>query len=302
MEEQDYLYLECGLILKNHYLIEKILGERSNFSIVYIGENLKTNEKIVIKEFFPKNLALRDMDKKSILCKSSNSKDRYEKGLNNFLLEGKIMEEIKSNASAEYIDSFTENGTAYVVMKYHKGDDLEKHIKSGNIKDWQSFVQKIVNPLLDTVNNLHCLGYLHRDIKPSNIIVEEEKPILIDFGSTINYKTEGEKNIMVTPGFSPIEFYSEKSKQERASDIYSIAAMLYYYFSGIIPPDATNRIIDDEIIKLSELNKEIPKYLEKLILKNLSMNIKDRDKTIGRFKTNLKIAVHMDKLGLKPVW
>ena len=37
MEEIDYLYLNKGTILKQNYIVDNIIGERSNFSIVYKG-------------------------------------------------------------------------------------------------------------------------------------------------------------------------------------------------------------------------------------------------------------------------
>ncbi len=300
MEDKEYLYLSENTILREKYKINKILTERSNFSIVYLGINLKNNKEVVIKEYFPKNIVLRDMDKKTLLCKSSLSFDRYQKGMEAFIYEGEIMKKLKSKASAEFVDSFSENGTHYVVMKYHKGEDLEEHIKNQRIKSHDFFIKNVIFPLLDTIHFMHKVGYIHRDIKPSNIIMEEgEKPILIDFGSSVDIKKKEEKKIMITPGFSPIEFYSEKTVQCKASDVYSISAMLYYYFVGHIPVDATNRIIEDDILRPSEINKSIPKNLEKFIMKNLSMDMKNRDKDIKSFKKNLKMAFYLDKISEK---
>lgn len=297
MEDKDYLYLEIGTKLSEKYEIVEILGERSNFSIVYIAKKIGSQERVVIKEFFPKNLVLRDMDKISVVCKSSNLQKRYKEGIESFMAEGQIMKKLKNCASAEYIDDFFVNGTSYIVMKYHEGEDLEEYIKKQKIGSYKEFISEIITPLMNTVDELHDMGYLHRDIKPSNVIMEKgEKPILIDFGSSINFKTKEEKKIMVTPGFSPIEFYSEKTNQTKASDVYSISAMLYYYFVGHTPLEATNRIIEDDILRPSEINKAVPKHLEKLILKNLSMNMKERDDSIKKFKNNLKMALHMDKL------
>lgn len=296
MEDRDYLYLENGTKLNGKYEIKKILGERSNFSIVYIGLDLVTKENVVVKEFFPKTIVLRDMDKISVVCRSSNLEKRYKEGLKSFTIEGNIMKKLKTQASAEYLEDFSENNTSYIVMKYHEGEDLEEHIKGKKVDSYMGFINNIINPLLDTVNRMHSMGYLHRDIKPSNIIMEKSgKPILIDFGSSINYMSKEEKKIIVTPGFSPIEFYSEKTIQTEASDIYSISAMLYYYFAGHIPIEATDRIFEDDLLKPSEINEKVPKNIEKFILKNLSMNMNKRDNSIKKFKINLKIALYKDK-------
>lgn len=298
VEEKEYLYLTEGTILNERYLITEILGERSNFSIVYKGVCKITSTSLVIKEFFPKNLALRDMDKKSVVCKSSSLQKRFNNGISTFRSEGSIMKRVKGKASVLCLDNFDENGTSYIVMKYHEGGDLEKVIKEGLFENYKEFIDKVINPLLDTVNAIHDMGYIHRDIKPSNVIIENGiSPILIDFGSAVNISEDEEKDIFVTPGFSPIEFYSEKAKQTKAADIYSINAMIYYYLTGETPPEATNRIIEDTIKKPSEIIGKVPQNLEKLIMKNLSMDAKQRDKNVTAYKTSLRMALQLDKMG-----
>lgn len=297
MEERDYLYLDKGTILNQNYIINSVLVDRSNFSIVYKGQDKNTNNDVVIKEFFPKNMALRDMDKKNVVCRNNCFLQRFDEEIKRFLVEGNIMKEVEGEHSAKCHDTFMENGTAYIIMKHHEGGSLEDYINENLIGDWGIFLDKIMYPIMNAVNRVHEKGYLHRDIKPSNIIMEKEKmPILIDFGSAINWEVEKEKKIMVTPGFSPIEFYSEDSRQGKASDVYSAAAMLYYYFAGETPPEATKRIIEDDIQNLSTFNKNVPYHIEKVIMKNLSMKMEKRDTCMKQLKKSLKRAVKIERI------
>jgi len=155
------------------------------------------------------------------------------------------------------------------------------------------FLDKIIIPLIDSINFIQKKGYLHRDIKPSNIIIENNQPVLLDFGSAIKYSEKKDKKILVTPGFSPLEFYSEKSYQNESSDIYSIAAMIYYFISGNTPPEATCRIIEDNLDTLEQYN--LPFLLEKLIIKNLSLNEKNRDKSLKKIKYTIKFILITEK-------
>ena len=50
MEDKEYLYLSENTILREKYKINKILTERSNFSIVYLGTNLKNSNYSGIKK------------------------------------------------------------------------------------------------------------------------------------------------------------------------------------------------------------------------------------------------------------
>lgn len=294
MEEKDYLFLEIGTILNNRYQVEKILGERSNFSIVYKGIDLYTKDIIAIKEFFPKNIVLRDMDKKTIICKNSCFENKFLLEIENFLNEGEMLTLLKNKGIVNCLDYFRENGTAYIVMQYHDGNDLEKHIQNNEFYDCFSFLDRIIVPLINSIDFIQKRGYLHRDIKPSNIIIENNQPVLLDFGSAVKYIEDKDKKILVTPGFSPLEFYSEKSCQNESSDIYSIAAMIYYFISGETPPEATCRIIEDNLNTLEQYN--LPFLLEKLIIKNLSLNAKRRDKSLKKIKYTIKIILITEKL------
>ena len=293
MEEKDYLFLEIGTILNNRYQVEKILGERSNFSIVYKGIDLYTKDIVAIKEFFPKNIVLRDMDRKTVICKNSCFENKLFLEIDNFLNEGETLTLLKNRGIVNCLDYFKENGTAYILMQYHNGDGLEKQIQNNEFCDCFSFLDKIIIPLIDSINFIQKKGYLHRDIKPSNIIIENNHPVLLDFGSAIKYSEKKDKKILVTPGFSPLEFYSEKSYQNESSDIYSIAAMIYYFISGNTPPEATCRIIEDNLDTLEQYN--LPFLLEKLIIKNLSLNEKNRDKSLKKIKYTIKFILITEK-------
>lgn len=297
MEERDYLYLKKGILLKERYAVDNIIGERSNFSMVYKGEDRINNKKIIIKEFFPKNMALRDMDKKSVVVRNSSFEKHFQEESRRFLFEGELMKKTSGRYSAECYDCFEENGTGYIIMKYHRGENLEEYIKKNGNDYWEEFIESIIFPFMDAIDRIHSCGYLHRDIKPGNIIIDKKRePIVIDFGSAHRIKCEQEKRIMVTPGFSPIEFYSGRSRQDESSDVYSIAAMLYYYFCKITPPEAVTRVVEDSIEEVSRYNSEIPFSIEKLVLKNLSMNREHRDRNVKEFKKNLKRALQTEKV------
>ncbi|OCL25292.1 hypothetical protein U472_13115 [Orenia metallireducens] len=283
--EIDYIYLPKESILNNKYIIKRRLAERSNFSIVYMAENIENNEKVVIKEFFPKNLVLRDLDGKTIICKNSFMKESLQEKMNEFLNEAKLMKSLEDEFIAKCYEFFIENNTAYIVTKYYDGVTLDYYLEEE--KDFEQFLKKIFFPLLNTVEQIHGKQYIHRDIKPSNIIIHQNRPILIDFGSAINYKSNDKKNIFLTPGFSPIEFYSEKSKQGPYSDIYSLSALLYYFFTTNIPEESLNRIIEDNLKSIDSLNQEIPDKLNNIIMKNLSLDYKRRDRVIAIFKLKL---------------
>ncbi|MCX7746242.1 MAG: serine/threonine protein kinase [Clostridia bacterium] len=279
-----YLWLEHGTILKDLYQIKRKLSI-SELSIVYIGWDLKENKELIIKEYYPKKLALRDLDKKTVLCRQTSLKDEYYKSRDIFLNEAIILKAYNHKNIAKYIDHFEENNTGYIIMEHHEGKTLDEYMREEREISISGFMKSILIPLVNAVNELHKKGIIHRDIKPNNIVVDKNNnPIVIDFGSAIHFKKCAWKKIFVTPGFSPIEFYSEKAKQGKFSDVYSLAATLYYYLCGKAPIEATERIIEDEIEHIRSYNKEISYLFSKIIMKNLSVDYKRRFSSLRLFK------------------
>ncbi|TDX58986.1 serine/threonine protein kinase [Orenia marismortui] len=294
-QELDYIYLPKEVMLKDKYLIKESLADRSNMSIVYLANDVLDQKEVVVKEFFIRNLVLRDLDGKSIVCNNPLFKDKFRKAKEAFLDEGRLMKKLENEYIARCYDYFEENNTAYLVMKYYKGKNLKEYYADEEFS-LDLFLKRIFFPLLNAVNSIHQLGFIHRDIKPSNIIISKDKPILIDFGSAINYKLNRKKKILLTPGFSPIEFYSTKAEQGRYSDVYSLTAILYYLLTGVIPIEASNRIIEDDLEEVKRLNNQILDSLNDFIIRNLKLNFERRDKSITSFRLKLKKEYYKSKL------
>jgi len=293
--ENKYIYLPQYTVLKDKYKIITNLSERSHFSIVYLAENDEEGKKVVIKEFYPPKLALRDLDQTTILPCQNHLEEKYTKEREKFLQEGKILQNIECENICECYEYFQENNTGYIVMKYYSGKTLEEYLNQG-IMSFSRFFETIYFPLLKTVHKLHKKGYIHRDIKPQNVIMQDSEPILLDFGSAINYEDKEYKNIAITPGFSPIELHSSSSNQGIYSDIYSLSSILYYFFTNKIPTPAKHRIIKDNIPGAKELNSELSDYLNKVIMKNLSMNYRERDKSLFIYRMKLYLEYCRKKI------
>lgn len=59
--EKD-IFLEENTLLKNIYKIKSVISY-SDLSIVYLVDNQKNNKVQVMKEYYPKLLAIRDLDR-----------------------------------------------------------------------------------------------------------------------------------------------------------------------------------------------------------------------------------------------
>ncbi len=284
VDEKDYICLRKGEELKDTYRIKELVS-KSELSIVYLGYEKNSGKSCIIKEYFPSKIVLRDNDKKTVLCRMPSMKVKYYNSLEMFFNEAVALKMFEHENIARYIDHFLENNTGYIVIKHYEGLTLDEYMKEEIEISLVKFFEKICIPVINALIEIHAKGILHRDIKPTNIIIcENDVPVIIDFGSAINYKECDRKKIFVTSGFSPLEFYSEKSKQGKFSDIYGLAATIYYYLCGTIPKDSAQRVIEDDIENIRIYNDQITRLFAGIIMKNLSLDSKKRFSSLKLFK------------------
>lgn len=134
----------------------------------------------------------------------------------------------------------------------------------------------------------------HLDVKPANRMVrsKDNVPILIDFGLSKQYDSDGNQTsttpVGLSHGYAPIEQYREGGVKEFSpqTDLYSLAATLYYILSGTVPPQATTLVEDDLIFPTS-----FPSYLEWPIREAMSSSRKRRQDNIDAFIVEINSVI-----------
>ncbi|MBS0244347.1 MAG: DUF4893 domain-containing protein, partial [Proteobacteria bacterium] len=147
------------------------------------------------------------------------------------------------------------NGTAYMVLDYEAGQSFKSWLDALGRPPTQPEMDALMSPLLDALAYVHGQGLLHRDLAPDNIIIRPDgTPCLIDFGAARQAVAEVSQvmSAIVKSGFSPPEQYTRAGKAQGPwSDIYALGATCYRAVSGKVPPEATERQIDDEYVPLA---------------------------------------------------
>lgn len=278
--EVEDIALPVGTILQGRYEIEEIyyLGQ---FGIVYFGIDQKENRNIAIKEFMPYSVANRDMDGKSVVCKSPSYATQFKNAKEAFCRECAIVRALKDTKSPyegcvlQYVEHFEENETLYLVTERIQGKSLQDYIENGEVFSIRNTMQMLVS----VVRHIHKKKIVHCDIKPSNILLRDDgKVVLIDFGSACENKSSGEKVVCVSRGYSAPELYKKESIDFRA-DIYSIGAVLYYMLTDFQLPGPDEYEEQEEIPAISEFIS-IPAILEKMILRSLQRNKRKRPQSL----------------------
>ena len=248
--------LKPGTILEGKYLVGEMLGQ-GGFGITYIGFDLLLEQKVAIKEYYPMSTGMVSRDGHSTVVWSSAmmGKTGTQKGFDSFLKEARKMAKLGGIPGVVGVKSvFIQNETAYIVMDFIEGETLLKKLQKNGPMDFDSCV-KLMTPIMQALAEVHEHGIIHRDISPDNIMVRPDgKLILLDLGAAKDLDIQGNdgsvqsSQMVAKHGFSPIEQYSKSGKVGPWTDIYAMAATIYYCCTGILPPPATDRTIDDTLV------------------------------------------------------
>ena len=252
------------------YRIVRVLGQ-GGFGITYLAENTLLEKKVAIKEFFPKDFCGRD-NTSHLALGTQNNAEIVAKLKERFLKEANNIAKLDHPGIVKIHDVFDENNTAYYVMDYIEGENLNEMVKrNGPLSEAKAV--EYIRKVGDALDYIHSRKMTHFDVKPANIVVRrsDDRPILIDFGLSKQYNLHGDatSTLMqgVSQGYSPIELYNAGAIQSFSpqTDVYSLGATLFYLTVGTVPPDASSVLNNPSI-----LNGFTPHDIERTI--RLAMN------------------------------
>ena len=261
---EESFALKPGTILEGKYLVGEMLGQ-GGFGITYIGFDLLLEQKVAIKEYFPMSTGMVTRENSTAVVWSSAvmQKSGVEKGFDSFLKEARKMAKLGGIPGVVGVKSvFIQNETAYIVMDFIEGETLLKKLQREGSMDFDTCVS-LMTPIMQALSEVHKHGIIHRDISPDNIMVRlDGRLILLDLGAAKDLDIQGKDGTMQSSqmvakqGFSPVEQYGRDGKIGPWTDVYAMAATIYYCCTGVLPPSATDRMIEDTLTCRPRLTKE----------------------------------------------
>ena len=263
-------------ILAGKYLIGNAIGE-GGFGITYIGMDLNLEVKVAIKEYYPQGAAVRDCrtNDSTVWSYSKSTQVFFEEGREKFINEAKTIAKFRNVPEiVGVIDFFRENQTAYIVMEYLDGQTLKQYLKVKGGKIPADELLRMMKPLIASLGKLHAQGLIHRDISPDNIMIMKDGSIkILDFGGARDFVSQNGKSmsVLVKHGYAPEEQYRSRGDQGPWTDVYALCATMYRCITGKIPPEALDRLYEDELKPISSFGVNCPRYVEQAISKGLSI-------------------------------
>jgi serine/threonine protein kinase len=201
-----------------------------------------------------------------------------------------------------------EDGSLYIIMEFLEGRNLNQAVRHEG-----PFPMARALPILIQVcgalDEAHKAGIIHRDLKPENIFLVQsgavrDYPKVLDFGlAKVGERQMRPGSVILTQEgmvFGTPEFMSPEQAQGKtltpASDVYSLAVILYEMLTGKLPFDAKNAMdyiqlhVTGKPILLNQraAGKTFPPLLERVLDRALAKRHEDRFVSAADFATAMR--------------
>jgi serine/threonine protein kinase len=278
-----------GRKLGQYTLLEK-LGE-GGMATVYNALDSRVERNVAIKVILP-------------------SKRTSSVFLQQFEREAKALANLTHTNIVKVLNYGIQDGQPYLVMEYIPGGTLKDAM--GEKIPWQT-AAAILAPIARALDYVHRQQIVHRDVKPSNILLHEDfRPMLSDFGILKLLEHKEEKiDSAIAAGIGTPEYMSPEQGMGQdvdfRADIYSLGLVFYEMITAQKPYTADSPMaivikhMTDELPLPTKIDKNIPKFVERAILRAVQKNPKHRYISMEHFADVLEMIAQGDKASPKQI-
>src|SRR5579872_317313 len=254
-------------ILGERYQLQEPIG-RGGMATIYRGHDMRMDRVVAIK-------VLRDI----------YSTD--PKFVTRFQREAKAASSLQHPNIVQVYDYGQTDGNYFIVMELIEGTDLRRYLRSRGVLDIERAII-IAHDVALGLGAAHRRGIVHRDVKPQNVLVGRDGSIkLTDFGIASVYKDINAERLTTTGmTLGTVQYYAPEQAQGEivspAADIYALGIVMYEMLCGRTPFDGDTpvavamRHIQDTPDPPSTYNPRIPPGLERIILRCLEKDPRNR--------------------------
>ena len=265
-----------GYQLENgEFTIERELG-RGGFGITYLAKNID-GDCFVIKTIVDRT--------------NSQSREQWAEFWENFANEAIKLAQCggRNPHIVQLHKVIRSRDLPCIVMEYIEGETLSAIVARGVLEEQQAI--EYITQIGTALAEIHRQELLHRDVKPLNIMVRSNgtEAVLIDFGIARKFVSGVPQDYLpaVSLGFAPIEQYQWRSIQDTYTDIYALAATLYFAVTGKKPETADMRRDGVLLTPPKQINSNISDRTNRAILHGMSFKGRDRPNSVGDFLAEL---------------
>ena len=194
-------------------------------------------------------------------------------------------------------DTGEEAGIPYMVMEFVNGRTLKEVLIAEGRFDYASACE-VVADMCSALDFSHKHHIIHRDVKPGNVMLSDTNQVkVMDFGIARALASGQATMTQTSAVIGTAQYLSpEQARGETVdarSDVYAVGCVLYELlvghppFTGDNPVSVAYQHVREEARPPSELNPNVPAFVDAVVMKALSKNPEHRYHSAGEMREDL---------------
>lgn len=247
------------------YLLERVLSH-TGLTVTFKASQTHLNKPVVLKMLRPNPQIHADFA----------------------LLKQQFVEDVRQFARCQHpgfvhiLDMFEEGGLPFVVMDFVAGQPLADRVQAkGPLPEAKAL--RYIRQVGSALGLIHRHGLVHRNVKPKNLIRPPgaDFVVLVDFGGVTSSPLPGASASVLSTSnpYGAIEQY-QSAEPQAATDVYALAASLYFLLTGQ-PPIAASQRHETPLVPPRQLQPQLSAMVEAAILSGMDPNSQTRPPTIA---------------------
>lgn len=264
-----------GTCLDDRYEIVEVIGA-GGMAVVYKAIDQRLNRFVAVK-------ILRDE-----LARDEEFRARFQ-------IEAQAVAMLSHPNIVSVYDVSHTAGVEYIVMELIEGVTLMQYMQKKGALSWKEAAH-FSTQIAKALEHAHSKGIVHRDIKPQNIMILRDGTIKVaDFGIAALESAQEQRSDQTVGSVHYIAPEQARGETpDTRSDIYSLGVVMYEMLTGQMPYDGETaeqialKHIAGVAVPPRQLNAEIPEELERITLKAMNADIRERYQSASELLTDLE--------------
>jgi WD40 repeat protein len=209
---------------------------------------------------------------------------------NRFRREAKIVAQLREPHVVPIHAHGEIDGRLYLDMKLIQGPDLKRLLIDDPLDPAQSVA--ILTQVATALDAAHARSVVHRDVKPANILIDvDETAYLADFGIARLYTPDVTRLTETGDYVGTLDYMAPERLTRRdvgpASDVYSLACVLFQCLTGRVPFPATDSVgklaaqLNDPPPAASLFDRRIPPAMDLVVQTGMAKDPRRRYPSAG---------------------
>lgn len=288
--------LPIGLMLKEHHY--KLLGvhQQDDWCITYLAFDQFRKQEVWLHELVMAALVAKRAEDGQIGAKP-DMEDEFARLKAEWLAFYGKLARLHHPVLHKPHQVWEELGTVYYTELPLEGSTVKDLLLQGGSYGEQVAVT-LIGKVAEALAELHQHELTHQQITPSNIWVSPEgEPIIAEFGQLKQqaFRRAGQHLNKLTLSYTALEVLRKDGQISEATDVYSLAGVLYQMLTSTRPEVASQRI-ETPMPSAQHFAKGISDHLNHVVDKALALRPEDRYADMLAFRDDLlSIPQHQSK-------